>query len=89
MAVVLHRSATYLACLAGGETLAVTTTHDGETVITELGVTPLLVADLWEQAYYLDHKNERASFLTGWWDRLANWSFAERQFAAASGEGLY
>lgn len=65
--------------------------HDdarGETIITEPGVTPLLVCDLWEHAYYLDHKIDRAAaFLTSWWDRLANWSFAEQQFATASGEG--
>lgn len=82
-----HFGSGWVWLVAKGKTLAVTTTHDGETVITEPGVTPLLVCDLWEHAYYLDHKNDRAGFLTGWWDRLANWSFAERQFAAASGEG--
>jgi len=82
-----HFGSGWVWLVARGETLAVTTTHDGESVITEPGVTPLLVCDLWEHAYYLDYKNDRAGFLTGWWDRLASWSFAERQFAAASGEG--
>ena len=61
-------------------------THDAEDTLTEDGVTPLLVCDLWEHAYYLDYKNDRKGFLEGWFDTLANWEFAEQQFAAASGE---
>lgn len=82
-----HFGSGWVWLVAKGSALAVTTTHDGEGVITEPGVTPLLVCDLWEHAYYLDHKNDRAGFLTGWWDRLANWSFAEEQFGAACGDG--
>lgn len=81
-----HFGSGWVWLVAKGAALAVTTTHDGDSVITEPGVTPLLVCDLWEHAYYLDHKNDRAAFLAGWWDKLANWAFAERQFAAASGD---
>ena len=73
--------------VAKGEVLSVTSTHDAATAITEDGATPLLVCDVWEHAYYLDHRNNRAAFLTLWWDRLANWAFAERQYAAARGIG--
>jgi superoxide dismutase, Fe-Mn family len=66
-----------------GEALGVTSTHDAATPLTSPGVTPLLVCDVWEHAYYLDHKNDRAGFLDAWWDRLANWDFAETQYAAA------
>ena len=66
-----------------GEALAVTSTHDAATPLTSPGVTPLLVCDVWEHAYYLDHKNDRVGFLDAWWDRLANWDFAERQYSAA------
>jgi len=62
--------------------LSVETTHDGATAL-ELDGTALLVCDLWEHAYYLDHKNDREGFLKAWWDKLLNWSFAESQFAAA------
>ena len=82
-----HFGSGWVWLVAKGEALAIVTTHDGESVITEPGVTPLMVCDLWEHAYYLDHKNDRAAFLAGWWDRLANWSFAEQQFAAALGDG--
>jgi Fe-Mn family superoxide dismutase len=58
--------------------------HDAQTPIVEQGVTPLLVCDLWEHAYYLDYKNDRGSFLSTFLNRLANWRFAERQFDAAT-----
>jgi Fe-Mn family superoxide dismutase len=66
-----------------GKALAVSSTHDAATPLTTPGVTPLLVCDVWEHAYYLDHKNDRAGFLDAWWDLLANWDFAERQYAEA------
>lgn len=63
--------------------LAITTTHDGDTVLRQEGVTPLLVCDLWEHAYYLDYKNDRAAYLAAWWDGAVNWAFAERQYEAS------
>lgn len=42
---------------------------------------PLLVIDVWEHAYYLDHQNARGAYVTGWLDKLANWDFAAANFA--------
>ena len=70
---------------ARGETLSVTTTHDGDTLAGTESI-PLLVCDLWEHAYYLDFQNDRGSYLSGFWEGLANWSFAEAQFTAANGD---
>ncbi|RAK59019.1 superoxide dismutase [Fe] [Phenylobacterium hankyongense] len=69
---------------ADGGQLSVTSTHDGGTLATQ-PQTPLLVCDLWEHAYYLDYKQDRKSFLETWFDRVADWEFAEAQFAAAQG----
>jgi Fe-Mn family superoxide dismutase len=66
-------------------TLSILTTHDGDSVVRMAGMTPLLVCDLWEHAYYLDHKNDRGAYLQGWWDRLANWRFAQAQYEASLG----
>ena len=68
---------------AEGEALKVLSTHDAEDLLIHRGLTPLLVCDLWEHAYYLDHKNDREGFLKAWFDSLANWTFAEAQYAAA------
>ena len=75
--------------VAEGAKLSVISTHDADTAIVQEGLTPILVCDVWEHAYYLDHKNDRKAFLEGWWANLANWRFAEAQFAAATraGEG--
>ena len=64
--------------------LAVVSSHDAEQPWLASGGTPLLVCDVWEHAYYLDYKNERERFLQAWCDRLANWSFAAEQLAAAA-----
>jgi Fe-Mn family superoxide dismutase len=45
------------------------------------GLKPLLVIDLWEHAYYLDHQNRRDEYVAGVVDRLLNWEFAERNLA--------
>jgi Fe-Mn family superoxide dismutase len=68
--------------------LSLTDLHDADTPITDASLTPLLVCDLWEHAYYLDYKNERPKFLDAFLSKLANWRFAEAQFEAArSGAG--
>ena len=56
--------------------LGLVTTHDAENPLGS-GADTLLVCDLWEHAYYLDHQNRRAAFLTAFIERLANWDRAE------------
>ena len=65
---------------SGGK-LSVEETHDGKTLA--LGdKKPLLAIDLWEHAYYLDHKNERPKYLKAVIGGLLNWEFAASNFAA-------
>ena len=75
---------------AAGDTLRVMSTHDAADLLTERDTMPLLVCDVWEHAYYLDHKNDREGFLKSWFDGLANWQFAALQLdAARAGEPGY
>jgi superoxide dismutase, Fe-Mn family len=83
---VSHFGSGWVWLTAEGGTLDVFTTHDAGTALTR-SLTPLLACDLWEHAYYLDHENDRRGFLEAWWDHLANWDFAERQYAASLGQG--
>ncbi len=76
----------WLVCDREGR-LSVRATHDADDTLTQGGLTPLIVCDLWEHAYYLDHQNDRKGFLEAWFDQLPNWDFAAQQFAAATGEG--
>ncbi len=73
----------------GARGLKVMSTHDAEMPHADPNVTPLLVCDLWEHAYYLDHQNDRRGFLAGWFDSLANWGFAQAQFAARGSSRLW
>jgi len=41
------------------------------------GVDPLLVLDVWEHAYYLKHKFQRAQFISDWW-HLVDWTAVEK-----------
>jgi Fe-Mn family superoxide dismutase len=36
---------------------------------------PLLTLDVWEHAYYIDYRNERARYVTSFLDHLLNWDF--------------
>jgi Fe-Mn family superoxide dismutase len=66
-----------------GDAIKVISTHDADDFLSTSEAIPLLVCDLWEHAYYLDHFNDREAFLTKWFDSLANWQFAGEQMSAA------
>lgn len=63
---------------------------DGSVEIVNMGAagTPLttgdkalLTIDVWEHAYYIDYRNLRAKFVENFLNSLANWDFAEANFA--------
>jgi Fe-Mn family superoxide dismutase len=41
--------------------------------------TPLLCADMWEHAYYMDYQNRRADYLNAFWEVL-DWTAVEKWF---------
>ncbi len=49
-------------------------THDADSPLAR-GQKVLLVADVWEHAYYLDYKNARKDYATAFVDHLLNWDF--------------
>ncbi|WP_423463421.1 superoxide dismutase [Promicromonospora sp. MS192] len=55
-----------------GQRLAVFQLFDQQANVP-LGITPLLMLDMWEHAFYLDYLNVKADYVTAFWN-LANWS---------------
>ncbi len=53
--------------------LEIISSSNALTPLTE-GHTPLLTCDVWEHAYYIDHRNSRPNFLNSFW-RIVNWQF--------------
>jgi superoxide dismutase, Fe-Mn family len=64
--------------LANNGRLEIETTDDADVphLFQERAV---LLCDVWEHAYYIDYRNERPKYLSGFW-QLANWEHATARF---------
>ena len=57
--------------------LSIFSTHDGGCPVNDSAgsMVPLLVVDVWEHAYYVDHRNARPKYMDAFW-RLVAWDLA-------------
>jgi Fe-Mn family superoxide dismutase len=78
-----HFSNGWVWLLDRGGKLEIGETHDGDT-FADQDANPLLVIDLWEHAYYLDHQNLRPKYLEAVIDSKLNWAFAAENLARGS-----
>jgi Fe-Mn family superoxide dismutase len=62
-----------------GGALKIVTTADANTPLRD-GQVALLTCDVWEHAYYIDHRNDRAAYLKDFW-ALVNWDFVTANLA--------
>lgn len=58
-----------------GSKLGIATLHDGDTPALHEGMIPLFTIDLWEHAYYVDHRNARGDYIAAILGHLVNWTF--------------
>ncbi len=58
--------------------IEIVNTDDAGNPLTE-GKQPLLTCDVWEHAYYLDHRNSRPSYLKAFW-QIVNWDFVSDNY---------
>ncbi len=47
-----------------------------------VGLVPLLMLDMWEHAYYLQHKNDKGTYVKNWWN-VVNWDDVAQRFDRA------
>jgi Fe-Mn family superoxide dismutase len=59
--------------------LVILNTQTADTPLIHSHLKPLLVIDLWEHAYYIDHRHNRSHYLDTFW-KLVNWPFAADNF---------
>ena len=52
--------------------------------LTQWGVVPLMVCDVWEHAYYLKYQNARADFVRAFWN-LVDWEYVGERFCEVAG----
>lgn len=62
--------------------LDIVSTGDADTPLRSKQ-TPLLTCDVWEHAYYLDYRNDRAKYLNSFW-AIVDWAEIGRRYAAAT-----
>lgn len=43
------------------------------------GFTPIMNLDVWEHAYYIDYRNDRATFIKNFWEKL-DWAYVEKKY---------
>ena len=54
--------------------------------LTQWGVEPVLVLDVWEHAYYLKYQNKRPEWTKAFIEHLVNWDNVAERLSAAKGK---
>jgi superoxide dismutase, Fe-Mn family len=67
-------------CADASGKLSLVSTSNAAVPFTNNGPTPLMTADVWEHAYYVDYRNLRLKYLETFWNHI-NWTFVSENFA--------
>ncbi len=68
-------------CTDAAGKLSLVSTSNAAVPFTGNGPVPVLVADVWEHAYYVDYRNARQKYLETFWNQI-NWNFASENYAS-------
>ena len=65
---------------SGSGVVSIETMQNAQTPLMH-GEVALLTCDMWEHAYYIDYRNDKAGYLDGFW-KLVNWDFVAERLKA-------
>jgi Fe-Mn family superoxide dismutase len=68
-------------CVDTSGKLSLVSTSNAAVPFTNNGPVPVLTADVWEHAYYVDYRNLRQKYLETFWNHV-NWNFVNENFAS-------
>lgn len=68
-------------CVDASGKLSLVSTSNAAVPFTNNGPTPILTADVWEHAYYVDYRNLRQKYLETFWNHI-NWNFVNENFTS-------
>lgn len=66
-------------CSDAAGKLSLVSTSNAAVPFTGNGPIPLMVADVWEHAYYVDYRNARQKYLETFWNHV-NWTFVSENY---------
>lgn len=66
-------------CTDSSGKLSLVSTSNAGVPFTGNGPVPLMTADVWEHAYYVDYRNLRAKYLETFWNHI-NWTFVSENY---------
>lgn len=74
-------------CADDQNKLSLVSTSNANVPFSKGGARPLLTADVWEHAYYIDYRNARQKYLETFMDYI-NWNFVNENFDSRSVRSL-
>lgn len=82
-AAVSHFGSGWIWLVLDGPNLRILTTGNSASPVGT-NMVPLLTLDVWEHAYYIDYRNDRARYVDVFLDKLVNWKFAAANLELAA-----
>ncbi|HJK87539.1 MAG TPA: superoxide dismutase [Candidatus Megaira endosymbiont of Hartmannula sinica] len=65
------------------EKIEIINSSNAGTIVTEINMIPIITCDVWEHAYYIDHRNNRGAYVDLFLEKMINYDFANQNIDKA------